>query len=174
MWKEACCFGDEQHGISFSTAFSLTPHDKRWFCDTHLLGGAGGQGIERGASDSVWDLAGPMRLSRDPLSIIAAIPTLRTRYWSDVTRNVPTETEGETAEHLILGKSQRERLNDFVCGSLRTGVATAASNTTQLVVVTDAGADLDDEMAFVLIRSLHASQQVELKGASRWSGTFFK
>ena len=156
MWKEACSCEVED------MKFSVTPRDKAWFCNAFLYDSE--KGIERSANDAVWDLAGPMSLSRDPLCIIAAIPALRTRYWSAHTKKVCTELEGGVAEHLILGECIQDPLSNFVCGSLRTGVATAADGVTQLVVVTDAGQDLDDEMAFVLARALQAAQQIELAG----------
>ena len=159
MWKDACACDVE------TMDFSITPRDKRWFCDHFLRDGADGHGIERNAFDSVWDLVELMSLSRDPLSIIAAIPSLRSRYWSTRTWSVPAEIQGQVANHLVLGESEQEILSEFVRDTLRAGVASAASGTTQLVVVTDAGQDLDDEMAFVLTRALQAAQQVELKGA---------
>ena len=129
----------------------------RRFCE-QLLGGQ--DAGER--HDSVWDLADAMSISRDPLAIIAAVPVLRDQYWQTSTWSVSTEM-GDHVKHSILGVSQQD-LGAFVCESLRTGAAAAASGTSALVVITDAGQDLDDEMAFVLSRALHAAQHIELKG----------
>ena len=154
MWQEACSCNDG------SMVFNRTRRDKRWFCDTIC----NGNGQERSASDSVWDLIDSMPLSRDPLALVAAVPALRSRFWAMRTLNVPTSL-GDLVEHgRLTNPSQKDALNSFVCSGLRTGVSNAVSERAQLVVVTDAGQDLDDEMAFVLMRALSSTQQLQLKG----------
>jgi hypothetical protein len=66
--------------------------NKEWFCDTFCKG----QGKDRTGADSIWDLVQSFNLY-DPMTLIAAVPELRERFYDPVVVKV-----GET-EHLIIG-----------------------------------------------------------------------
>lgn len=66
--------------------------DKEWFCNTFCKG----QGKDRTSDDSIWDLVQSFNLY-DPMTLIAAVPELRDKFYDPVKVKV-----GET-EHLIIG-----------------------------------------------------------------------
>lgn len=69
--------------------------DKDWFCNTFC----NGQGKDRTGDDSIWDLVQSFNLY-DPMTLIAAVPELRSRFYDPVSVKI-----GET-EHLIIGVSK--------------------------------------------------------------------
>lgn len=69
--------------------------DKEWFCNKFLKG----LGKDRTGTDSIWDLVAAFNLY-DPMTLIAAVPELRERFYDPVVVRV-----GET-EHLIIGVSE--------------------------------------------------------------------
>ena len=69
--------------------------DKEWFCNTFCKG----QGKDRTGDDSIWDLVQSFNLY-DPMTLIAAVPELRDRFYDPVVVKV-CETE-----HLIIGVSK--------------------------------------------------------------------
>ena len=50
--------------------------DKPWFCKVFLSG----QGLDRGGSDSIWDLTTTFQ-AYDPVAVIAAVPQLKHKYF---------------------------------------------------------------------------------------------
>jgi len=69
--------------------------DRAWFCKAFC----GGEGLERTASDSVWNLVKTFMLY-DPCTLLAAMPGLREYFYS------PYVHELFGAEHLVIGLSQ--------------------------------------------------------------------
>lgn len=89
LWQRACLpAGDE------GRAKLPDRCDKEWFCNTFC----GGQGKERTGEDSIWDLIQSFNLY-DPMTLIAAIPELRERFYE------PTVVKVGETEHQIIGVS---------------------------------------------------------------------
>jgi hypothetical protein len=87
LWKRANMpAGDPERGTLPARC------DKEWFCNTFCKG----QGKDRTGADSIWDLISSFNLY-DPMTLIAAVPELRDRFYDPVTVRV-----GET-DHLIIG-----------------------------------------------------------------------
>ena len=87
LWQRACLpAGDE------GRAKLPDRCDKDWFCNTFC----GGKGKDRTGADSIWDLIQSFNLY-DPMTLIAAIPELRERFYD------PTIVKVGETEHLIIG-----------------------------------------------------------------------
>jgi inosine-uridine nucleoside N-ribohydrolase len=69
--------------------------NKEWFCNTFC----DGQGMKRASSDSIWDLIQTFNLY-DPMTLVAAVPELRRRFYQPVTVHV------HGTKHLIIGVSK--------------------------------------------------------------------
>lgn len=89
LWQRACMKdGDPlRHGLPGRC-------DKAWFCNTFCAG----QGAERVATDSVWDIVQTFNLY-DPCTLIAAIPNLREHFFA------PQVVEVGGVEHIMVGVS---------------------------------------------------------------------
>lgn len=66
--------------------------DKTWFCNTFCAG----KGLERTGDDEIWDLIVGFNLY-DPMTLVAAIPDLRKKFFDPVVVTV------NGVEHLIIG-----------------------------------------------------------------------
>ncbi len=69
--------------------------DKTWFCNTFCAG----QGLDRTGDDEIWDLIVGFNLY-DPMTLVAAIPDLRRKFFE------PTTVTVNGVEHLIIGVSK--------------------------------------------------------------------
>lgn len=69
--------------------------DKEWFCNTFCAG----QGKDRTGEQSIWDLVQSFNLY-DPMTLIAAIPELRERFYD------PVKVKVAETEHLLIGVSK--------------------------------------------------------------------
>jgi len=89
LWARACMPADAaaRHGLPGRC-------DKAWFGNTFC----GGQGTDRDASASIWDIVETFNLY-DPCTLIAAIPNLREHFFA------PQVVEVHGVEHLIIGVS---------------------------------------------------------------------
>ena len=69
--------------------------DKPWFCDTFCAG----EGGDRTADDSVWDLVVSFNMY-DPLALMACVPDLRRRFFRCVEKRV------DGVAHSVIGTSE--------------------------------------------------------------------
>lgn len=69
--------------------------DKTWFCNTFCAG----KGLDRTGDDEIWDLIVGFNLY-DPMTLVAAIPDLRRKFFEPVTVTV------QGVEHLVIGVSK--------------------------------------------------------------------
>lgn len=109
LWVRACMPADasERQGLPARC-------DKTWFGQVFC----GGQGTERAAADSIWDIVETFNLY-DPCTLVAAIPNLREHYFA------PQVVEVRGLEHLVIGVSATQHnvrcggeLADFLCTTL--------------------------------------------------------
>ena len=170
-WRRACDFDEVNQNIAFSSECQ----DKRWFCEKYC----GGFGIDRGPSDSIWDLLVSIEAPHDPLAVIACVPSLRDRFLRPQPHFVETGpssadkddvTTSVIVKHLVAeaGWVNGKKTCDFLRSTLETGLSletASAQRAASLVVITDAGQDLDDEMTMVLMRALTDRGLVKCKGA---------
>ena len=173
IWRQACEFDDADYQNS---DFSRERRDKRWFCETYCSG----VGIERDASDPIWDMLTTMDSPHEPLALIACVPRLRERFFKPTARFVEARAEEDgkdedtsttsITKHLVAGSHgvDPDKTREFLLSTLQTGLSletSCAQRASPLVVLTDAGQDLDDEMTLVLMRALTDKGLVECKGA---------
>jgi hypothetical protein len=178
IWRQACEFeGVDQNDQNVENVeFSRERRDKKWFCDTYC----GGLGIERDAPASIWDILTTMDSPHEPLALIACVPRLRERFFKPTAHFVEARAgednkDGDTitatiTKHLVATArgADADRTRDFLLNTLKTGLSletSCAQRAAQLVVITDAGQDLDDEMTMVLMRALTDRGLVDCKGA---------
>lgn len=97
--------------------------DPLWFCDTFC----GGQGTDRTGNDPIWDLITGFNMY-DPMACVAAIPSLRARFFDPV--RVPVNG----VEHEIIGVSSQQTgiadengLRAFVTRNTLTGLQAATA-----------------------------------------------
>ena len=176
LWRQACAFEEVKDDVAFMT----TRRDKHWFCSQYC----GGLGRDRDAADSVWDLLTTMNAPHDLLALVACVPTLRDRFFKSAIHFVETngssvEEEGSyqpasagITKHMVTHARAEttECFREFLLEMIQTGLSLETTRTTavrkaQLVMLTDPGQDLDDEMTMVLLRSLNDKGVVECKGA---------
>ena len=111
---------------------SLSNQGKHWFCDTFCSG----QGLQRGAADSVWDLV-TTHAPTEAIALIACVPLLARRFYAPVSLFVtllPAQLESVsypinnsgTTEHQVVGasatKHSKTALSEFLRDALRSGV----------------------------------------------------
>ena len=92
LWRRVCCSMDDP-------ARERLPErcNREWFCNTFC----GGRGMQREASDSMWDLVLHFMMY-DPLTLLAGVPHFRDLFFKPVVKEV-NETK-----HLIIGRSKTE------------------------------------------------------------------
>jgi len=161
---------DLAEDMQLCSQFSPVVHDKRWFFDTFC---SGNMSEELSEQDSIWAHVTRLHAPIDILAVLACVTELRECFLSRQTVTVeaslktshgPTPNGG--VEHLIISGAFADQLGKFLNGTLPTGLSRSSGNTAPpLVVITDAGQDLDDEMAMVLMRSLQDKGLVDFKGA---------
>ena len=159
LWRQACEFD------AIKTRFC----DK--YCD--------GLGLDRKAADPIWNLVTTMDAPHDPLALIACVPVLRDRFFRPVGHVVEAtarakalneQDKAAVTKHLVTRAESvdAEHLREFMLSTLQTGMSletVSLQHAAPLVVISDAGQDLDDEMALVLMRSLTDRGLVECKGS---------
>lgn len=113
LWARACMPADAaaRQGLPARC-------DKAWFCSAFC----GGQGTDRAATDSIWDIVQTFNLY-DPCTLIAAIPNLREYFYA------PQVVEVHGVEHLVVGVSAAQNnvrsgpeLASFLCTTLVDGL----------------------------------------------------
>ena len=169
-WRRACEFDE----VNQNVAFSKERQDKRWFCEKYC----GGVGVDRGPSDSIWDLLVSIEAPHEPLAVIACVPSLCERFLRPTAHFV--ESGGSSAngdnvtsvvtKHLLseAGGVNGGETGDFLRSTIETGLSletASVQRAVSLVMITDAGQDLDDEMTMVLMRALTDRGLVKCKGA---------
>ena len=170
-WRAACEFdGADQNDQN--AEFSSERRDKRWFVDAYC----GGVGFERDASDEIWDILTTMDAPHEPLALMACVPRLRERFFKPNAHFVEARlAEDDTSaaaitKHLVAAAQggDPDKTRTFLLGTLKTGLSletACVQRAAPLVVITDAGQDLDDEMTLVLMRALTDRGLVDCKGA---------
>ena len=174
-WLQACEFDEMNQDVGFASI----RHDKRWFCSKYC----GGLGLECNTTDSIWDKITSMDLPHDPIALMACVPRLRERFFQPDPHFVEvgggSANDGDDADaaaatvvtkHLVMSAHSldQDQVSKFLLSTLCTGLSLEAANTQRvaasLVVISDAGQDLDDEMALVLLRALSDRGLVECQG----------
>ena len=171
VWRQACGFDE----VNQNVAFASECHDKRWFCNTHC----GGLGMDRGPDERIWDLLVSIDAPHDPLAVIACVPSLCERLLRPAAHFVEaggSSTDGDVStsvitKHLVAeaGGVNAKKTRDFLLSTIEAGLSLERSSSAQrapsLIIMTDAGQDLDDEMTMVLMRALTDRGLVKCKGA---------
>merc|ERR1719253_848018 len=151
LWKR-CCLPDkheDREGLPGRC-------DKNWFCNVFLSGA----GKDRSGSDSIWDLSTTFQ-AYDPVALLAGITSLRERFFKPITVTIKSETG--PVDHEIIGLTETlhgirdgSALANFISTALLTGLTGTAAETVfqDVMVMSDDGKDLDDELAKVLMKSL--------------------
>mmetsp|Transcript_35154 Transcript_35154/g.74804 ORF Transcript_35154/g.74804 Transcript_35154/m.74804 type:complete len:1116 (-) Transcript_35154:92-3439(-) len=144
--------------------------DKEWFCKVFLKG----RGKDRGPNDTIWDLCEGFS-SFSPLQMIAAVPELKERFFKPMVVPVrPKRNEGlqdKGVMHEILGVTEEdhgvarpEELSDHITKCLLTGFTGTDTVQQHLLIMSDDGKDLDDELAKLLLKSLAQRNLAICKG----------
>jgi len=144
--------------VGDASRMGLPPRcDVPWFQNT-FCGGA----IIEGAS--CWPYIQTFNMY-DPLALIVAVPALRERFFESKNKTFKSVT------HQVLGASKelhgvREppALHHFMLNAFFQGITADLSTPEEMVIITDAGQDPDDEMALVLTRHLTELRLVKCLG----------
>ena len=167
LWRQACDLDDEQKQQDVD--FRTTRQDKTWFCRKYC----GGLGLDRDATDSMWDLLATLEAPRDLLALLACVTNLRNRFFNPSHHHVVAKNSANATvtKHLIAytRKESADSLRGFLLEMLQSGLSLEAKSALEqkarVVMITDIGQDLDDEMTVVLLRALTDRGIVECKGS---------
>jgi len=91
LWRRACLPAGDEKRLGLPDRC-----DKSWFTNTFCAG----QGADRGAEDSIWNLVKTFNLY-DPTTLVAAIPNLREHFFA------PFVVEVHGVEQLVIGVSAK-------------------------------------------------------------------
>lgn len=139
--------------------------NKEWFCDFFLVG----KGMDRGPRDSILDLCTHFS-SFSSLQLMAAVSDLEnSRLFSPIVVTVRSK-RGELVRHKVLGLSkdnhginEPRELTRHLTNTLLTGFTGTDRVQQHLLIVSDDGKDLDDELAKVLLACLEERQLATCK-----------
>jgi len=130
--------------------------DKVWFSKLFL---GGGKGLTKGKGDSIWDLCTEVA-AFSAVQMVAGVPELKKEFF------VPKEVTvidkwGRGVVHEILGLTEAEHgvakpaeLSAYLSRAFLTGLTGTDRVQQNLLIISDDGKDLDDELAKVLLRSM--------------------
>ena len=173
-WRQACEFDESDQNVSFTNV----RQDKGWFCQTYCQG----LGMETAGfadtGDSIWDLLTTIDAPHAPLALLASVPSLRDRFFQSTAYLVKSrertiddsDSPSVLAKHLVVEEARPEaKLGEYLLSSLSSGLsleqtAAARACVPSLIIISDAGQDLDDEMTLILLRDLTNRGFVECKG----------
>jgi len=141
--------------------------DKAWFSKVFLAG----KGMDRTGDDSIWDLTGTFQ-AYDPLAQMCAVRSLRKKFFDPHQVQIKATT-GDVIFHEVVGLSESNHqvkngtgLAKFLTNAFLTGLAMTDGDamTQPVMVMSDDGKDLDDELAKVLMTSLERRDLVKCHG----------
>jgi len=139
--------------------------NKEWFCNMFLEG----KGLDRGQGDAIWDLCKTFS-SYSPLQLMASVPDLRAKYFKPTTVKVKSK-RGNQVTHEILGLTEEnhgviepKELTSYIENALLTGFTGTDTVQQYLLIISDDGKDLDDELTKVLLKSLDERQLARCSG----------
>lgn len=139
--------------------------DKEWFCNFFLVG----KGMDRGPKDSILDLCTHFS-SFSSLQLIAAVSDLENSNLFSPTVVKVRSKRGDMVTHKVLGLSsanhginEPRELTSFLTNTLLTGFTGTDRVQQRLLIVSDDGKDLDDELAKVLMACLEERQLATCK-----------
>lgn len=133
--------------------------NKEWFCSQYLAG----QGSERGQGDSIIDLCAHFSCFSSLQLLAAAMLDSKSRehsFFSPMEVSVQSR-RGEMVSHCILGLTHKDhgvnqppQVSDYITNALLTGFTGTDRVQQRLLIISDDGKDLDDELVKVLMACL--------------------
>jgi serine/threonine protein kinase len=161
LWRRACMPAADERREGLPARC-----DKEWFSKVFLSG----KGMDRGGEDSIWDLTGTFQ-AYDPIAQMCAVSALRKKYFDPYV--VPVMGREKMMSHEVVGLSETNHqvkngadLARYLTTALLTGLAMTENEATAqpLMVISDDGKDLDDELAKVLMTSLERRDLAKCHG----------
>lgn len=144
--------------VGDASRMGLPPRcDVPWFQNT-FCGGATIEGA------SCWPYIQTFNMY-DPLALIVAVPALRERFFESkkkTHKNVTHQVLGASKD--LHGVREPPALHHFMLNAFFQGITADLSTPEEMVIITDAGQDPDDEMALVLTRHLTELRLVKCLG----------
>lgn len=145
--------------------FSPITCDKSWFCDTFCSGKYLDELCKEDSSLDIWTRVTSLRVSPNILAVLACVTELRECFLSQqtVTVDAPLKIgsnrvrfshgpiQYNSVEHLIVSDAFADELSEFLQRVLPGALSRSIGNIAPpLVMITDAGQDLDDEVSALL------------------------